>query len=240
MSLLFGAVADSYDDVRPGYPPAVLDAMTAYHAGVPASVAEIGAGTGKATDLFVRWGSPLAAIEPDSRMAAVLKAKFPQVSVIEVPFEQWTPTPVELIGCGLVWHWLDPATRNQRAFDALQPGGTLAVFAHKYRYADPAAAERLADAMRSTGVSPTERPDHWILDDVTASGLFRDVTEHVFHTPAEFTTVRYLQLTQTFGPFRRRTPELQASYLAALEKALTELGGSVTLDLQTALVLGRR
>ena len=60
-----------YDYVRPGYPAAVLDAIVRHHGGRPASVAEIGAGTGKGTELFVRLGAPVTCIEPDPRMAAV-------------------------------------------------------------------------------------------------------------------------------------------------------------------------
>jgi predicted RNA methylase len=88
MTLLFGAVASMYDDVRPGYPPAILTAITDYHGGIPAAVAELGAGTGKGTELLVRLGAPVTAIEPDARMAAVLQAKFPEVRVANVPFER--------------------------------------------------------------------------------------------------------------------------------------------------------
>lgn len=242
MTLLFGAVAALYDEVRPGYPPALRDAITVYHGGAPRSVVELGAGTGKGTELLLRLGAPLTAVEPDARMAAVLQAKFPGVRVDTVAFEQWLPPAggVALIGCGLAWHWLDPATRNQRVHDALSPGGTLAVFAHKYRYADPEAARRIGETMTATGGTEDERPDHWIAEDVAAAAVWQDVTEQVFHTPADFSTERYLQLTQTFSPFRRRSPEHRKAYLDALRVTLDDLGSAITLDLETTLVLARR
>src|SRR4051812_2862200 len=111
MTLPFGAVASMYDDVRPGYPPAILPAITDYHGGVPASVAELGAGTGKATELLVRvkageqrdpdagGKAPVIAVEPARRRGAARRANFPAVNVVTSTFEAWSPPPggVELI-----------------------------------------------------------------------------------------------------------------------------------------------
>jgi SAM-dependent methyltransferase len=239
MTGIFGAVAAMYDDVRPGYPDAVREAILDYAGGVPASVVELGAGTGKGTELLVRLGAPVTCIEPDPRMAEVLNTKFPQVRVAHTSFEQWTPPPggVGLIGCALAWHWLDPDTRNRRAHDALAPGGTLAVFGHRYEYADPDVSAAIAGVLRGIDPTVTQRDEHWIRDDIQRSGVHADVEERVWHTHPVFSTERYLQLLQTFGPFRRRPPEQQR---AALDGLTAVLGDQVTLDLVTSLVLARR
>ena len=78
MTRVFGEVAALYDDIRPGYPDELLEALTAFHGGVPAPVADLGAGTGKATELLLRLGSPVIAVEPDPRMAEILAASFPR------------------------------------------------------------------------------------------------------------------------------------------------------------------
>jgi SAM-dependent methyltransferase len=242
MTRIFGEVAALYDDVRPGYPASVLDAIVGHHGGIPASVVDLGAGTGKGTDLLVRLGAPVTCIEPDHRMAAVLRAKFPQVEVVTTTFEEWEPPPggVDLVGCALAWHWLDAATRNQRAHDALAPGGTLAVFGHKYWYADQSQADRIGAVL--TAIDPTvqDRADHWVLGDVTASGVWSGVTEKVWHSYPVFSREKYLQLMQTFSPFRRQCAQDQAAMLAGLDAALDDFGGSVTLDLITTLVLASR
>jgi SAM-dependent methyltransferase len=241
MTLIFGEVADLYDDVRPGYPLDLLTAVTDYHGGVPASVADLGAGTGKATELLIGLGAPITAIEPDARMAARLSEKFPQVSVVNSTFEQWSPPPggVDLITAALSWHWLDPATRNQRSRDALTPAGTLAVFGHKFGFADAAQERRIFDVLSATDPDVRQRPDHWIHGDVLTSGVFADVEERTFHTLVEFTTEKYVQLTQTFSPFRRRPREHQEEVLAGLTRAVDDFGGSIVLDLSTRLALAR-
>ena len=105
MSRVFGEVAALYDDLRPGYPEELLDTLKACHGGVPASAADLGAGTGKSTELLLKWGVPVIAVEPDPRMAEILARKFPAAEVVNATFEQWSPPPggVGLIGCATAW-----------------------------------------------------------------------------------------------------------------------------------------
>jgi hypothetical protein len=54
-----------------------------------------------------------------------------------------------VIACAMAWHWLDGDTRCRRAHEALAPDGTLAVFGHKYDYADRAFAAAIDAALRA-------------------------------------------------------------------------------------------
>src|SRR5262245_28558802 len=139
VSTVFGEVAHQYDDARPSYPTALTEAILAY-AGPVLDLVEIGAGTGKGTEVLSRLGARMTCVEPDPRMAEVLAANYPHATVVVSTFEAWQPPAdgVPLVACALAWHWLDPATRNRRAFDALAPGGVLAVFGHRYLFVDPA------------------------------------------------------------------------------------------------------
>lgn len=240
----FGEVADVYDDARPGYPPQVAASIRSYARGPLTTIAEIGAGTGHGTEVLTGLGAPITCVEPDPRMAAVLAARHPQVTVVVAPFEGWSPPPggVSLLACAMAWHWLDPDTRARRAFDALAPGGTLAVFGHRYAYADPAHDAAIGAAFRSvdSGVETAPRPDTWARDDVAATGLFSDVTLVSAARQVPMTTAAYLRLVRTFGPFRARSPRDQQAVLDALAATLGGLGGGTVLDLRTTVTLARR
>jgi len=242
MTRVFGEVADLYDDVRPGYPDDVRRAILDYRGGRPAQVVEIGAGTGKGTELLRRLGAPLTAIEPDPRMAAVLRAKFPDVEVVGQAFEDWAPPAagVGLLACASAWHWTDPATRHRRAFDALSRDGVLALFLNRFGYADPAQGAAIGDFLTRIDPGVVPRADNWPFDEVAGAGLWHDVEERAWHHYPEIGKDRYLALTQTFGPFRHRPPELRQECLDGLGALLDDFGGSVVLDLRTTLVLGRR
>ncbi|MEU8300526.1 class I SAM-dependent methyltransferase [Micromonospora sp. NPDC048909] len=242
VSLVFGEVADVYDDVRPGYRTGIARAIAEHHGGVPAGVLEIGAGTGKGTEVLLRLGAPVTCLEPDARMAARLTAKFPQVTIRIETFEQWQPPAggVPVIAAALAWHWLDPATRNQRAYAALAPGGTLAAFGHAYGYADPGQARAIDAALRAVDPTVRSRPAAWLHDDISGSGLFADVRAEVTSRHLPMSTERYLRLIGTFGPFRTRTAEQQTRGLDAVGALVDGFGGTVVLDVRTTLVLARR
>jgi hypothetical protein len=77
---VFGEVADDYDRIRPGYPGSLVDEVLA--AAGPGPVLEVGAGTGKATVAFAARGVSLTCIEPDPRMAELLRRKLPGVPIV--------------------------------------------------------------------------------------------------------------------------------------------------------------
>ncbi|MEV0900803.1 class I SAM-dependent methyltransferase [Actinoplanes sp. NPDC049802] len=239
---VFGAVADLYEQARPGYPPEVTAAIIDYHGGSPASVAEIGAGTGKGTEILAAIGAPLTCIEPDPRMAGLLKAKFPRAKVLVGDFEHWNPPPggVDVLGCAMAWHWLDPGDRNPRARAALAPGGVLALFGHRYGYTDPQQAARIRSALDSLDPTAKERPADWMYHDVMAGGEFTDVRLVRFRRDLPLSRARYLALISTFGPFLTRPPELRRRGLEVLGRLADDFGGTVTLDLQTTLTLARK
>ncbi|MEV4624528.1 methyltransferase domain-containing protein [Asanoa sp. NPDC049573] len=238
---IFGSVADRYETARPGYPPELADAIADYHGSTPSRVVEIGAGTGKGTEVLITLAAPLTCIEPDPRMAARLTDKFPQAHVLIGTFEQWRPPPdgVALLACAMAWHWLDPATRNTKARAALTAGGTLALFGHHYGYADPDQAAAIYATLDALDPTAKERPADWMYHDVMAAGEFTDVHVERFRRRLPLTRDEYLVLVSTFGPFLVRPPELQHQGLDALGRLVDDFGGAVTLDLLTTLTLAR-
>ncbi|MBO3743844.1 class I SAM-dependent methyltransferase [Actinoplanes flavus] len=240
--MVFGTVAGLYDTARPGYPPEVAGLIVEHHGGVPASMVEIGAGTGKGTEVFAAVGAPLTCIEPDPQMAAVLAERFPHATIHAGSFEEWAPPAggVDLIACAMAWHWLDPGRRNDLAYAALAPGGTLAVLGHRYGYQDPDQGAAVQDALNALDPTVQERPIDWFHADVLASGRFTGVQKRVLNTSLPLAKSDYLALVRTFGPFLRHSPEVQRQGLAALGRLVDGFGGTVVLDLRTTLVLATK
>ncbi|MBT1635648.1 class I SAM-dependent methyltransferase [Clavibacter michiganensis] len=122
----FGAVADQYDRVRPGYPDAAVDWM------LPAGsrrVVDLGAGTGKLTRLLAARGLAVTAVEPDAGMRRVLAESAPDVDVRAGSGEAISVGDGEedAVLVAQAWHWMDAGEAAREAARVLRAGGRLGI-----------------------------------------------------------------------------------------------------------------
>ena len=88
--------------------------------------------TGKATLPMARRGLRITCLEPGPNLAAEARRNLTghgRVTIVEARFEDWPmagSAPFDLVFAANAWHWLDPAVRYRRAWQALRPGGHLA------------------------------------------------------------------------------------------------------------------
>jgi SAM-dependent methyltransferase len=131
-ALSFDVVADQYDAARPGYPPALFDAIEDV-TGRPiagSDVIDVGAGTGISTRLLLDRGARVTAVEPGPGMAARLHHVLPDVSLIRgigdaLPLVDGS---ADLIPYAQSWHWTDSTRSLPEALRVLRPGGALALW----------------------------------------------------------------------------------------------------------------
>ncbi|MCX4807964.1 class I SAM-dependent methyltransferase [Streptomyces sp. NBC_01214] len=132
-SQVFGEVAELYAAARPGYADALAAEVLAYADPGGRTAVEVGAGTGKATVAFAAPGPSVVCIEPDPRMARVLRrntSRHPGVRVHGGSFAERRPGGRRsgLLFAAASWHWVDPVRRRDLVRDALAPGGAVALF----------------------------------------------------------------------------------------------------------------
>lgn len=122
----FGAVASDYERYRPTPPASGIDWLLPEHRG---RVVDLGAGTGRLTQLLVDRADEVVAIDPDARMRAVLEREVPGARSIEGRGES-IPLPdasVDAVLAATSWHWMDPAATLSEVARVLVPGGVLGV-----------------------------------------------------------------------------------------------------------------
>jgi ubiquinone/menaquinone biosynthesis C-methylase UbiE len=122
----FGSVADAYDRARPSYPREAAAWLVGEQ---PTTVLELGAGTGKLTEVLVGLGHDVHATEPDEQMLGRLRDRLPDVRTSVASAEE-IPAPdasYDVVVVAQAFHWFD----KERAFPeigrVLKPGGRLAV-----------------------------------------------------------------------------------------------------------------
>lgn len=242
---VFGEAVEAYESARPGYPDELVDDVLAFAAdGHPEEyvgrVVEAGAGTGKATTAFASRGVTLTSIEPDPRMAEALTRncrEFPGTTVVVSRFEDWSDAAAagsaDLLISAQAWHWVDPATRFEKAAAVLAPGGSIALWWNNFSVADRSLRAELNDVHARHDVpelavitlGSDDDPDHeaghaWPHADLLAHPEFRDVERRVYNRAIPFTARRYTDLLQSLSSYRILEDD-------ARDRLLDELGASV-------------
>lgn len=124
----FGQQADAYDRGRPSYPPALLDWLIG-ELGLKAAarVIDLGAGTGKFTQLLLQTGASTIAVEPVAAMREQLQRNLPEVRCVDGT-AQSIPLPdacAEAVTCAQAFHWFANHESLRAIHRVLAPGGRL-------------------------------------------------------------------------------------------------------------------
>lgn len=125
-ALSFGDVAAAYDRARPTYPRAAA----AWAVGdQPTTVLELGAGTGKLTEVLVSLGHDVHATDPDEQMLTVLRERLPEVRTSLASAED-IPAPdasYDVVVAAQAFHWFDHERAVPEIARVLKPGGRVAL-----------------------------------------------------------------------------------------------------------------
>lgn len=118
-AMSFGAVASEYNRLRPSPSPAAVDWLLPSHARL---VVDLAAGTGLLSRALPT-GSVIA-VEPDTRMASVLRANSPGVHVV-AGLAEALPIGgvVDALLISSAWHWMDSERAVPEIGRVLRDGG---------------------------------------------------------------------------------------------------------------------
>jgi SAM-dependent methyltransferase len=252
----FDQAAENYDRVRPDYPDELFDDLVALTGVTPGDhLLEVGCATGKATRPLARRGFRITCVELGAGLAAAARvnlAGFP-VEVIQDAFEEWEPTePASLVYAATAWHWIDPAVRYQRAWQALCPGGHLAIWGAGHVFADGGdpfflEIQDVYDEI-GEGVPPGvpwpspragEQPDDWA--EIEATGLFEVTAIRRYDWERVYDVEEYIELLNTFsGHLAMADWKRQRLYTEIRRRLALRPGHSVRRHWGAALQVARR
>jgi SAM-dependent methyltransferase len=129
----FSARAENYACYRPGYPQEIIDTLRR-ECGLTAGsvIADIGSGTGILTELFLKNGNRVFAVEPNEpmrRQAEKRLSHYPEF--ISVPGRaEATILPdqsVNFVTAGQAFHWFEAAASRDEFQRILRPNGIVAL-----------------------------------------------------------------------------------------------------------------
>ncbi len=122
----------NYERFRPGYPDAVAGALAEHGVHAPAVVADIGAGTGKLSQAFLRAGHRVILIEPNAAMRTVAQRSFadePRADVRDARAEATglADASMDAIVAGQAFHWFEPQATRAEWLRILRPRNAVAL-----------------------------------------------------------------------------------------------------------------
>ena len=240
-------VAD-YVRYRPGYPEELVQTLRDEAGVTPASVvADIGSGTGISTELFLRLGCVVLAVEPNREMREAAEAQFrdqPGFRSIDGTAEATSleAASVGLVVAGQAFHWFDVARTRTEFARILRPAGIVALFWNS-RHLDTTPFLRGYETLLQDFATDYQQVDHKRIDAAVLKQFFGG--DH-FQTRTfpnsqsfDFEGLRGRLLSSSYAPSAgdpRHTPMLLELECLFQENAR---GGRVSFDYDTELYFGR-
>jgi len=157
----FGNVAETYDRVRPPYFGPVLDrAVEALELDAEARVLDLGAGTGRLTRKLVQRFATVDAVEPDSKMRALIECGNVLAGSAEtIPLEDGR---VDCVFVGEAFHWFDARVAIAEIARVLVPRGGLALVSSHWWETEPPLPDDLVGMLREPfDRFAAQRPEPW-------------------------------------------------------------------------------
>jgi SAM-dependent methyltransferase len=242
----FSSRVENYIRYRPGYPPGILDLLKT-ECGLTASsvVADIGSGTGKLTELFLKNGNQVLGVEPNPDMRHAgeqILAGYPAFVSIDGTAEATTlpAHSVDFVTAAQAAHWFDRQKARAEFVRILKPGGWV-VLTWNDRYPDTLFLKEYEQLLVTYGT-----------DYLEVSHEHTTVSIHDFFAPSLFHERRYA-MSQTFDYPGLEGRLLSSSYTpqagdARYEPMLAELrrifeehsaGGHVTFQYDNQVFYGQ-
>jgi SAM-dependent methyltransferase len=182
--LSFDGVADEYEQTRPTYPPALLDALPL---DADAAVLDLGAGTGKLTRVLAERYRDVTAVEPLANMRAMLERVVPGVTALPGSAERipLSDESVEGVFAAQAFHWFDKPVALPEIARVLRSGGVFAIVWNDGNddRPDPRPTEfvRELEVLHDAALQRWEDEPRWE-DMLGDCGLFEDVHDRSFVT----------------------------------------------------------
>jgi len=239
-------VAD-YVRYRPDYPPALLDWLHGERGVTPDwQVADVGAGTGISSKLFLDAGHAVTAVEPNAPMrdaAVAWLGSRPRFNAIDGRADATGlhEGSVALVTVAQAFHWFDPAGTRREFARILRPGGLAAIFWNSRRLTGTPFLEGYEALLRRYGTDYTSVAERYAADDAMRAwfGAGWRGTAHFEHSQLlDFDGLRGRLLSSSYAP-KPGHPQHEPM-LAALRELFDRCrqDGRISFEYDTRIIAG--
>jgi SAM-dependent methyltransferase len=227
-------VAEEYDRLRPGPPDAAIRWLLPPRCAIAVDLA---AGTGLVSRAVAPFTERVVAVEPDSRMAAVLRARSAGVAVLRgvgeaIPFAE---ASVDAVLISSAWHWLDPVRAIPELARVLRDGGRLCVLRSGIDQ-DASWVRELYRRPEQSGRDEQLRDTSGRYQSLPTSGEFGNVAQEAFTYTKTMSPDEFIDLLATYSAVITASEAERAARLGEVRSELDRLfpgGGPIEVPMRT-------
>lgn len=157
----FSDRVSDYVRYRPTYPTALIEWLHQAQGVTPAwHVADVGAGTGISSKLFLDAGHAVTAVEPNAAMRAAAEQWLGTQAAFRTVDGRADATTlddasIDLVSVAQAFHWFDPASTHREFRRILRPGGLAAIYWNSRRLTGTAFLEGYEALLQTYGTDYT-------------------------------------------------------------------------------------
>lgn len=262
----FSKVITDYDLARPIYPEAVYQQIMQFsEIGENANILEVGAGTGKATDLFVNRNLYsqsnkrinhfyLDLLEVSDEQVAFLENKYhnyPQINVKRNYFEEYiADKQYDLIYSATAFHWVKSDIGYPKAWEMLKPGGTLAVFWQMssvtyyndeiFKGLNAIKQKYLPNESLGFDAQGINQVKEKRISQIQSGGYFEMPKIYEFRWTDTYDADKYTKLVNTYSSTQTLQEDVKNAYLEEIKRYINHNGGIVILPQLVMLYLVKK
>ena len=252
---LFDKVVLNYDRRRANYAAQLFNDIINYSgitAGSP--IIEIGCGTGKATEPFLKMGCSVTAIELGKNLASYTKKKYKKYSnlkVIQSAFEDYEcdNNKFDMLYSATAFHWIPPQTGYKKAYRIIKNGGTIALFWSKssvdiknnslYEKIQ-SIYNKLLPEWKNDENKNNQASRHPVIQKRMADYGFADFKSYLYHDTRVMTGKEYVELLDTYSDHRALDKIIRAKLYGSIKAAIEESKNRLIVNDIVDLYLARK
>ena len=247
----FNEVAQTYAEVRPGYPDQLIEDIISLSS-IPAAgrILEVGCGTGQATLPFARRGYKMLCLELGKDLAEVAARNcqpYPHVTIENITFEDWPlQRSYDLFTSAQAFHWILPEIGYPKARASLKDTGAIALFWNHYpRPRTPffqALEHVYNERAPQLAVAGTQNNLEELVQVITGhidTCLFEKTLVKRYRWSEEYTADQYIKLLNTYSDHIILPDASRNNLFQGIYGLIEQHGGTVERPYLTALYFAK-
>jgi ubiquinone/menaquinone biosynthesis C-methylase UbiE len=248
----FNQIADIYDVYRPSYPQEIIKEMIQEsHLKSGSKIIEIGAGSGKATELIAGKGYLIHCIEPGQNLVNIGQKRFANdsISYTVSRFEDCSlpENYYDMVFAAQSFHWVPQPIGYEKSARILKQDGYLGLIWNMYVIQDTEQDSRLIQLSNKYGgfadfltESQCTKRMSSIVSGIDNSGLFEEVKTYKKIWVKNYTPQEYYGFILTGNKFAQKTESEKKIIYQEIESLANDFGGYIHRPYWTVLYLAKK